>query len=53
MGAMMGEFRTKIGDDGRVVIPARCRKLMQLQPGDELVIEVKDRMMRIYTLACY
>jgi AbrB family looped-hinge helix DNA binding protein len=30
---------TKLGDDGRVVIPATMRKELGLRPGDTLVVE--------------
>jgi AbrB family looped-hinge helix DNA binding protein len=39
---MVNEFRTKLGDDGRIVIPAGCRKLLQLVAGEELIIKVEN-----------
>jgi AbrB family looped-hinge helix DNA binding protein len=32
-------IHTKLGDDGRVVIPAPMRKELGLRPGDTLVVE--------------
>jgi AbrB family looped-hinge helix DNA binding protein len=32
-------YHTRLGEDGRVVIPAECRKRFGFQPGDTLVIE--------------
>lgn len=31
-----------VGDQGRIVIPARFRRELGLQPGDELMVRVKD-----------
>lgn len=46
----MREFKTKLGPDGRIVIPARCRKLLHLTSGVELVIKVEDDQMHLFTL---
>jgi AbrB family looped-hinge helix DNA binding protein len=32
--------RTRINQQGRIVIPAECRAAAGLKPGDELVVEV-------------
>jgi AbrB family looped-hinge helix DNA binding protein len=32
-------FHTKLGEDGRIVIPAPARKELALKPGDTVVIE--------------
>jgi AbrB family looped-hinge helix DNA binding protein len=32
-------FHTRLGDDGRAVIPAQVRRELNLKPGDALVIE--------------
>jgi AbrB family looped-hinge helix DNA binding protein len=35
-------FHTRLGDDGRIVIPAECRKRFGLHPGDTVVLEADD-----------
>jgi AbrB family looped-hinge helix DNA binding protein len=45
---MMG--RTRINQQGRIVIPAECRAAAGLKPGDELLIEtVGDGELRLRT----
>ncbi len=39
---MLNEFRTKMGEDGRIVIPMACRKLLQLTAGEELMIKMGE-----------
>lgn len=46
----MREFRTKMGEDGRVVIPAPCRKMLALLPGEELVIRVENNALCLQSL---
>jgi AbrB family looped-hinge helix DNA binding protein len=42
--------RTRINQQGRIVIPAECRAAAGLKPGDELLIEtVGDGELRIRT----
>jgi AbrB family looped-hinge helix DNA binding protein len=42
--------RTRINQQGRIVIPAECRTAAGLKPGDELLIEtVGDGELRIRT----
>lgn len=38
----MNEFRVKMHENGRIVIPAACRHLLHLKPGEELVLRVED-----------
>jgi len=45
----MREFKTKLGEDGRVVIPAGCRKALKLLPGAELVIFIDEDHLHLYT----
>lgn len=40
---------TKIGEDGRIVIPAVFRKKMGLKPGDELIILLEEDGIRLLT----
>lgn len=46
----MQEFRTKLTENGRLIIPAACRKLLQLTPGEELLIRVEGQELHITTL---
>jgi AbrB family looped-hinge helix DNA binding protein len=39
--------RSRIGENGRVVIPARYRKALGLKTGDEVVLELGDEEVRI------
>jgi AbrB family looped-hinge helix DNA binding protein len=43
----MIEFRAKMSDNGRIIIPATCRRLLHLNPGEELIIRIDDDEMRI------
>lgn len=44
----MNEQRIKLGEGGRLVIPAIYRKAMGVEPGDELVIKIEDGELRIF-----
>jgi AbrB family looped-hinge helix DNA binding protein len=44
------EFRTRINENGRVVIPAAFRKAMGIDAGDEVVLRIEDDELRISTL---
>lgn len=39
--------RVKLGENGRVVIPAEVRKDLNLQTGDDLLLTVEDGEIRI------
>lgn len=42
----MDSLKTKIGEDGRIVIPAEYRKKHNIKPGDTLVlVPEKDHLM--------
>ncbi len=43
-------FHTKLGDDGRIVIPSQCRKKFHLQPGDTLVVDTDEQGMRLRSM---
>lgn len=45
----MREFRTKINENGRIVIPALCRRQLHLKPGENLIIRIDNDEMRIYS----
>ncbi len=46
---MRDEMRTKMGAGGRVVIPAPYRKLLEVEPGEELIMKMEDGVLKIYT----
>lgn len=46
----MNEFRTKIGQNGRMLVPAECRAAMNLSVGDEITILVDDGEATFFTL---
>ncbi len=43
----MNEIRARIGEHGRIVIPTKYRRSLELEPGDEVVIRVEDDELRI------
>lgn len=43
----MSELKTKIGEGGRVVIPAAYRKALGLKPGDEVVLVLEEGEIRV------
>ena len=44
------EARTRVNENGRVVIPAAFRKAMGIKAGDEVVLRMEDNELRILTL---
>jgi AbrB family looped-hinge helix DNA binding protein len=44
------ETRTRVNENGRVVIPAGFRKAMGIKAGDEVVLRIEDNELRILTL---
>jgi len=40
-------FRAKIGAGGRLVIPAAARKELGLKAGDEVLLRIEDKELRI------
>ncbi len=46
----MIEYRTKISENGRIIVPAVLRKQLHLRPGEELVIQVENDELRIYSV---
>ncbi|MEK0083836.1 AbrB/MazE/SpoVT family DNA-binding domain-containing protein [Benzoatithermus flavus] len=43
----MGHQRLKLGENGRISIPAAYRKELGLEPGDELILRVDEGELRI------
>lgn len=46
---MAGEIRTRVNENGRVVIPSPFRKALGIQIGDEVVLRMEDDELRITT----
>lgn len=45
----MAKVLTKLGEGGRLVIPAEYRKALGIDTGDELVLVLEERTMRVLT----
>lgn len=43
------EFRTHLGSNGRIVIPASARRALGIKPGDELILVVENEEIRLCT----
>ena len=39
----------KLGQSGRIVLPAKFRKSMDVKPGDDLILRLEDGELRIFT----
>jgi AbrB family looped-hinge helix DNA binding protein len=46
---MTTETRTRVNENGRVVIPSSFRKALGIQVGDEVVLRIEDDELRITT----
>ncbi len=46
----MTSIKTKIGVGGRVVVPAKYRKALDLKPGDDVILILEDGEVRITTV---
>ncbi|MBK6768199.1 MAG: AbrB/MazE/SpoVT family DNA-binding domain-containing protein [Ardenticatenales bacterium] len=46
----MSESTTRLGANGRIVLPAAYRKALGLAQGDELVLTLEDDALRIMSL---
>ncbi|HYH65623.1 MAG TPA: AbrB/MazE/SpoVT family DNA-binding domain-containing protein [Urbifossiella sp.] len=42
-------YRAKLNDEYRLVIPAACRKQLGLQPNQELLLQISDQGLLLYT----
>lgn len=43
----MAYLKIRLGEGGRVVIPAEIRKALRLEPGDEMLVGVEGREVRL------
>lgn len=46
----MTEYKVKLNNNGRVVIPAVCRKKLHLNPGEELILRVEGNVIYMISL---
>ena len=46
---MERQIRTRVNENGRIVIPAALRKALGIEVGDEVVLRVQDDELRITT----
>jgi len=46
----MHEYRAKMGQNGRILIPVQCRQELDLSPGDEVVIIVDDGVAKLFNV---
>ena len=46
----MASIKTKIGKGGRIVVPAKYRKALDLKPGDDVILFLEDQQVRITTV---
>ncbi len=44
------EARTRLNENGRLVIPVSFRRALGINPGDEVVLRIEDDELRITTL---
>jgi len=44
------EFKTQIAKGGRLVVPAKLRKALQLEAGDEVVLRLEGGSLRLIPL---
>ena len=47
---MENEARTRVNENGRLVIPVSFRKALEINPGDEVILRLEDDELRITTL---
>ena len=47
---MNPETRTRVNENGRVVIPASYRKALGIKTGDEVILRMEDDELRITTM---
>ncbi len=43
--------RTRMTEGGRIVIPAPYRKALDIKPGDELIVQLDEGELRVYSRA--
>ncbi len=46
----MHQIKTKLGEDGQIVIPPEYLQILGLEVGDTVILRLEDGEMRIFTL---
>lgn len=46
----MGDVRVKISEGGRIVIPADFRRSLGLEIGDDVIVRLEDRALRVLSV---
>lgn len=46
----MNEFRIKMGENGRLLIPAVCRRQLNLVSGQEVIVKIEDDELHLFSL---
>ena len=46
----MNDYRAKLSDNGRIVIPSNCRKILHLVPGEELILRLEKNGLHLMSL---
>ncbi len=46
----MNEYRAKLNKNGRIIIPVACRKMLHLEPGEELIIRIENNELHLLSL---
>lgn len=46
----MYEYKVRIGENGRVLIPAALRSQLHFEPGDELIMRIEDEELRLISM---
>ena len=46
----MMEFRTRMSENGRIIIPAACRRQLKMEPGEELILTIDNEELRVFSL---
>ena len=44
------ELKTRLGGNGRIVLPAPARRALGIEPGDELIVVVEGNEIRLLTV---
>ena len=47
----MQAFKTKLGKGGRLVIPTEYRRELGVEPGNEIILHLDEKGLRLYTPA--
>ena len=47
----MSQLTSRVEPSGRIMIPAALRRQVGIGPGDELIVDEKDGIIRMYTWA--